>query len=371
MGISRHVGFSVHFVVSLVAKSCLILCDTVDCSPPGFSVYGIFQARILEWAAIFLLQGIFSTKLSNVRLLCLLHCRQILHPLSHRGSILLGESKEELSRASCSKDSVIFTIPFPMLAPSRFLESLLSSRTTESRVFPAINPHPINQSSWDQQQATVSLPRDWGSPPVSRHFICSIRVTTGETTRVRGGGPTEPKSDLSYVGTHMGRAPQSLIEVFSCRPLLLQFPHTQENRPQRLQDNCLPAASTPQLSLSVTHTVSIHPHFFSFFRKHSRDGPAGLVWPLCPWLTQLQPTGYRAFSPQLRRFVKILAQRIRAATKLSTRVKQNVEIKGIPCSSEEKSSKDRTHPTLRHQDSPQGARSPYHYLLASGSKAEL
>ena len=31
-----------------VSKSCPTLCDPVDCSPPGSSVYGIFQARILE-----------------------------------------------------------------------------------------------------------------------------------------------------------------------------------------------------------------------------------------------------------------------------------------------------------------------------------
>ena len=35
-----------------VAQSCLTLCSPVDCSPPGFSVRGIFQARILEWVAI-------------------------------------------------------------------------------------------------------------------------------------------------------------------------------------------------------------------------------------------------------------------------------------------------------------------------------
>ena len=32
--------------------SCLTLCDPMDCSPPGSSVQGILQARILEWAAI-------------------------------------------------------------------------------------------------------------------------------------------------------------------------------------------------------------------------------------------------------------------------------------------------------------------------------
>ena len=33
-------------------QSCPILCDPMDCSPPGFSVHGILQARILEWVAI-------------------------------------------------------------------------------------------------------------------------------------------------------------------------------------------------------------------------------------------------------------------------------------------------------------------------------
>ena len=33
-------------------QSCLTLCDPMDCSPPGPSVHGILQARILEWVAI-------------------------------------------------------------------------------------------------------------------------------------------------------------------------------------------------------------------------------------------------------------------------------------------------------------------------------
>jgi len=36
----------------LCAYSCLTLCDSMDCSPPGSSVHGIIQARILEWVAI-------------------------------------------------------------------------------------------------------------------------------------------------------------------------------------------------------------------------------------------------------------------------------------------------------------------------------
>ena len=34
------------------AQSCPTLCDPVDCSLPGSSVHGIFQARVLEWVAI-------------------------------------------------------------------------------------------------------------------------------------------------------------------------------------------------------------------------------------------------------------------------------------------------------------------------------
>ena len=37
---------------SEVAQSCPTLCDPMDCSLPGSSVHGIFQARILEWVAI-------------------------------------------------------------------------------------------------------------------------------------------------------------------------------------------------------------------------------------------------------------------------------------------------------------------------------
>ena len=35
-----------------VTQSCLTLSDPMDCSPPGSSVHGIFQARVLEWGAI-------------------------------------------------------------------------------------------------------------------------------------------------------------------------------------------------------------------------------------------------------------------------------------------------------------------------------
>ena len=39
-------------VVCLTAQSCPALCNPVDCSPPGSSVHGILQARILDWVVI-------------------------------------------------------------------------------------------------------------------------------------------------------------------------------------------------------------------------------------------------------------------------------------------------------------------------------
>ena len=114
---------------SEVAQSCLTLGDPMDCSPPGSSFHGIFQARVLEWGAIAfsdivlyftvmgllwwlrgkesacnagdagsipglgrspgegngtLLQGIFLTQKLNPGFL---HCRQILCHLSRQGSL--------------------------------------------------------------------------------------------------------------------------------------------------------------------------------------------------------------------------------------------------------------------------------------------
>ena len=72
----------------LVAQSCLSLCDPMDCSLPSSSVRGILQARILEWVAIFLLQGIFQSQGSNSSLLSLLCWRADSLPLAPPGKVL-------------------------------------------------------------------------------------------------------------------------------------------------------------------------------------------------------------------------------------------------------------------------------------------
>ena len=112
----------VHTQLHTQSQSCLTLCNPMNCSPPGFSVHGILQARILEWIAIpfcrgfsrpgieprspalqvdsfpaappgkpkntgvgslSLFQWIFPMQESNWSLL---HYRQILYQLSYQGS---------------------------------------------------------------------------------------------------------------------------------------------------------------------------------------------------------------------------------------------------------------------------------------------
>ena len=56
----KNTGVGCHFLLqcmkvkseSEVAQSCPTLSNPMDCSPPGSSIHGIFQARVLEWAAI-------------------------------------------------------------------------------------------------------------------------------------------------------------------------------------------------------------------------------------------------------------------------------------------------------------------------------
>ena len=56
MGFSRQ-EYWIGWRRSEVAQSCPTLCDPMDCSLPGSSVHGIFQARVLEWVAMSFFRG--------------------------------------------------------------------------------------------------------------------------------------------------------------------------------------------------------------------------------------------------------------------------------------------------------------------------
>ena len=84
-------------VLYSVAQSCLTLCDPVDCSPPGSSAHGIFQARTLEWGAISSFKG--SSQPRNQTYICI-SCigRQILY---HQRHLVVLKWKRKWKSLSC------------------------------------------------------------------------------------------------------------------------------------------------------------------------------------------------------------------------------------------------------------------------------
>ena len=65
----KNTGVGCHFLLhcmkvksdSEVAQSCLTPSDPMDCSLPGFSIHGIFQARVLAWGAISFSQNLLKS----------------------------------------------------------------------------------------------------------------------------------------------------------------------------------------------------------------------------------------------------------------------------------------------------------------------
>ena len=110
----KNTGVGCHFLLqcmkmksdSEVTQLCLTLSDPMDCSLPGSSVHGIFQARVLEWGAI-----AFSTSLSYKL------------PNPQKGSLLQTLFSRRHDRLLLSKNGYfsffcLTSRPFPLLPPS-------------------------------------------------------------------------------------------------------------------------------------------------------------------------------------------------------------------------------------------------------------
>ena len=109
----------------LFVQSCLTLCNPMDSILPGTSIHGILQARILEWVAIPLLQGIFLTQGSNSQcLLCLLHCKQIRYCWATRLVPKLWWGRGELISRTCELLSSLILPPIHSIIS--FLLKLIS-----------------------------------------------------------------------------------------------------------------------------------------------------------------------------------------------------------------------------------------------------
>ena len=89
---------------SEVTQSCPTLSDPMDCSPPGSSIHGICQARVLEWGAIaFSILGIYNYSNSSwASPSC---------PFIHEGHFFLGDNGSKIDIESSSLLSSANYIP--------------------------------------------------------------------------------------------------------------------------------------------------------------------------------------------------------------------------------------------------------------------
>ena len=79
-------------VLCSVTRSCPTLCDPVDYSPPGSSVHGIFQARILDWVAIsFMRNARLDEAQAGIKI-----ARRNINNLRYADDITLTAENEEL-----------------------------------------------------------------------------------------------------------------------------------------------------------------------------------------------------------------------------------------------------------------------------------
>ena len=137
---------------------CLTLCDPVDSSPPGSSVHGTLQARVPECHA--LLQGIFPTQRSNLRLLCILHWHVNSLPLAPPGKLFTKRSEVKWSEVAQSCPTLCDPMDCSLRGSSvhgifqaRILEWVAISFSKRSS-----RPRDQTQVSWLQADALPSKP---------------------------------------------------------------------------------------------------------------------------------------------------------------------------------------------------------------------
>ena len=119
---------------SVVSDSC----DPMDCSLPGSSVHGIFQARILDWVAIS-----FSRRSSSQGLNPgFRHCRQTLYPLSHQGSLMKKAEHQRIDAFKLWYRRRLFRVPWEIkpVNPKRNQPWIFIGRTDAEAKTPILWP---------------------------------------------------------------------------------------------------------------------------------------------------------------------------------------------------------------------------------------
>ena len=151
-------------ICGLVAQLCPSLCDPIDCSLPGSSVYAILQARILEWVAIPFswgssrsrnrirvsrTAGIFFTDLSSS------HPKSVLHPQSPRAKAERREHSPPLTGGAASARWPRTNLTRSVMQEPTTTTAAAASATSSCRCLPGSPDAAIAQS---RQCPTWMLP---------------------------------------------------------------------------------------------------------------------------------------------------------------------------------------------------------------------
>ena len=140
----KNTGVGCHFLLQCrkvksekeVSQSCPTLCDPMDRSPPGSSIHGIFQARVLEWRAI---------AFSDISLLRNVERKFILSSLRIPDSI--SSSPPESPRPFSSSGTLDF------LSTCLGTESLSNAQNSQSEASTVRKPRISTCSSWMNQRS--------------------------------------------------------------------------------------------------------------------------------------------------------------------------------------------------------------------------
>ena len=130
----KNTGVSCHFLLQCMkvksereaAQSCPTLRNPMDCSPPGSSVHGIFQARVLEWGAIWLQRGSYhKQRVWEVLFLIVGDIQWLLGSCEYnKGGIVLGKAKFQYNEL---KSQHVFAT-LSTLSSSTYLFSICSGK---------------------------------------------------------------------------------------------------------------------------------------------------------------------------------------------------------------------------------------------------
>ena len=189
-------------VLCFVTQSCPTLCNPMNCSPPGSSLHGILQARILEWVAIPSSKIIFPTQGSNPGLLHWhVDSLPLAPPENPRSSVVLAFTFRSL---------IHFELIFKLDLRKSINHRLLLWTTTGLYSVPLFS-HPSANQAWPCLASEIRRDRARSGWYGRRLFLCSMCSIFISTTLFWHGGFVE--------NFKMGKCELSIF-FFPCRTYL-------------------------------------------------------------------------------------------------------------------------------------------------------